>query len=259
MKPAWHEVVASLETAVTRTSSATSRAAAACVPRVSWGDAPVAPASDRGNGVSPRTRLIESFARGLQSGTEFAVAVLDLDGFKAFNLSHGNEQGDRALAIVASRLRDALEMGEDMARFGSDEFAVRLRVADPEAAAAAGARLLAAIAPVIDLPGGAVMPTASIGVAIASPRHARVEDLLREADRALDRARVQGGGRCVVFEPAANGRPLALSGLETALRRALDNEEFREHFQPIVSIKGGQVAGFEVLLWRKSGANHRRA
>src|SRR5687767_10572384 len=233
MKPARHEVVASLETAVTRTRTVAARAAAACVPRVAWSD-PV-PAPDRPPAPSPRTRLVESFARGLASGTEFAVAVLDLDGFKAFNLAHGNEQGDRALAIVASRLRDALEFGEDMARFGSDEFAVRLRVADPAAAAAAGARLLAAIAPLIDLPGGAVQPTASVGIAIASSRHARVEDLLREADRALDRARVQGGDRCVVFEPSVLARPLALTGLETALRRALDNDEFREHFQPIVS------------------------
>lgn len=54
-------------------------------------------------------------------------------------------------------------------------------------------------------------------------------------------------------------RPLALTGLETALRRALDNDEFREHFEPIVSVKGGQVAGFEVLLWRRSASNQRRA
>ena len=91
-----------------------------------------------------------------------------------------------------------------------------------------------------------------MGIACRSASHARPEDLIRDADRALSRARTLGGNRSAIHDPATSGRPLALAELEVALRRALDTDEFREHYQPIVSVKGGQVAGFEVHLWRRS-------
>ena len=86
-----------------------------------------------------------------------------------------------------------------------------------------------------------------------APHHARPEDVLRDAERAVGRARAAGKGRSEVFDPALDPRAATLSQLEAALRRAIDSEDFRTHYEPMVSVKGGQVSGFEILLWRRSG------
>ena len=80
---------------------------------------------------------------------------------------------------------------------------------------------------------------------------------MRDADRALQKAKALGKPGFQVFDSAMEGRAMSLAQLEAALRHALDREEFRTHYQPIVSVKGGKVAGFEVLLWRRSPSNNR--
>lgn len=279
MKPAWHEVVASLETSLARGSQAHGSQAhapngtngggrlstgAVVIPRglpLTWHEpmvdrgAPVPPATTAPSG---RAELLASLERRMNREDEgIAVALVDLDGFKAVNHDHGYAAGDRVLAETLVRLQSAVGSGV-VARFGSDEFAVLLGGVEPNAALAIAERLVAAVSEPVSLGGASVRLGASVGMACRTPTYTRPEDLVRDADRALSRARTLGGNRSVLHDPATSGRPLALAELEVALRRALDTEEFREHYQPIVSVKGGQVAGFEVHLWRRSGPNGRR-
>jgi diguanylate cyclase (GGDEF)-like protein len=274
MKPAWHEVVASLETSMARGahgshpsngSNGGGRIATGAVvmPRgvpLAWhepmaDDRPTPPAAIIPSG---RAALLTSLERRMGREDEgIAVALVDLDGFKALNQDHGYAAGDRVLAAMLARLQGAVGSGL-VARFGSDEFAVLLGGVDPSSALAIADRLVASVAEPVSLDGASVRLGASVGIACRTAGHSRPEDLIRDADRALSRARTLGGNRSAVHDPATSGRPLALAELEVALRRALDTDEFREHFQPIVSVKGGQVAGFEVHLWRRSAAGRKR-
>jgi diguanylate cyclase (GGDEF)-like protein len=272
MKPAWHEVVASLETSLARGpqsapgANGVSRVStgAVTIPRglpVTWHE----PVADRAEAaphavaaLSGRGELLASLERRMNREDEgIAVALVDLDGFKALNLDHGYAAGDQVLAATLTRLQGAVGSGL-VARFGSDEFAVLLGGVEASAAPAIAERLVAAVSEPVSLGGVSVRLGASVGIACRTAGHARPEDLIRDADRALSRARTLGGNRSAIHDPATSGRPLALAELEVALRRALDTEEFREHYQPIVSVKGGQVAGFEVHLWRRSGPGGRR-
>jgi diguanylate cyclase (GGDEF)-like protein len=279
MKPAWHEVVASLETSLARGSqgshgpngsngngtSSNSRLStgAVVIPRglpMTWHE----PMADRPAAApaiaapSGRAELLASLERRMNREDEgIAVALVDLDGFKTLNQDHGYAAGDQVLAATLVRLQGAVGSGV-VARFGSDEFAVLLGGVEMPAAVAIADRLVAAVSEPTNLGGVSVRLGASVGIACRSASHARPEDLIRDADRALSRARTLGGNRSAIHDPATSGRPLALAELEVALRRALDTDEFREHYQPIVSVKGGQVAGFEVHLWRRSAAGRRR-
>lgn len=269
MKPAWHEVVASLETSLARGSQGThpangsGRLAKIAVPRgvpLAWREAladrpaPAVPSPS----PSGRSGLLASLERRMNREDEgIAIALVDLDGFKVLNLDHGYAAGDRVLAATQTRLEGAVGSAV-VARFGSDDFAVLLGGVEPSAAVAIADRLVAAVSEPISLGGVTVRLGASVGMACRSASHARPEDLIRDADRALARARTLGGNRSAIHDPATFGRPLALAELEIALRRALDTDEFREHYQPIVSVKSGQVAGFEVHLWRNSGAAGKR-
>jgi diguanylate cyclase (GGDEF)-like protein len=259
MKPAWHEVVASLETSLARGANGASTAAPRPVP-MRWRE-PVAdrpPARLRAPSAPTRAELIAEIERRLAMGAEgLAVALLDIDAFKVVNQDQGYAVGDRVLELTGARLAGAAAGGM-AARFGSDEFAVVLDGVEPARALASADRLLAAVSEPLALGGVSLRIGASAGIACRAEAHARPEDLVRDADRALSRARTLGGGRAVAHDANVSGRPLALAELEAALRRALDTDDFREHFQPIVSVKGGQVAGFEVHLWRRSGSNGKR-
>lgn len=270
MKPAWHEVVASLETSLARGSHGANgangngkgRLSAGALVRglpLAWREpVPERPAVPLAPAPSGRAELLASLERRMAREDEgIAVALVDLDGFKSVNQDHGYAAGDKVLAATLQRLEGAVGSAL-VARFGSDEFAVLLGGVEPGAAAAIADRLVAAVGEPVTLGGVSVRLGASAGIACRTAAHARPEDLMRDADRALSRARTLGGNRSAVHDPATSGRPLALAELEVALRRALDTDEFREHYQPIVSVKGGQVAGFEVHLWRRSAAGRRR-
>ena len=275
MKPAWHEVVASLETSLSRGSHGSHNpngangsdrvsTAAIVIPRglpLTWHEPMTdraAPAPPAVPALSGRAELLASLERRMNREDEgIAVALVDLDGFKALNNDHGYAAGDHVLEATLARLQGAVGSGV-VARFGSDEFAVLLGGVEPSAAPAIADRLVAAVGEPVSVGETTIRPGASVGIACRTNGHARPEDLLRDADRALSRARTLGGSRGAAHDPATSGRPLALSELEVALRRTLDTDEFREHYQPIVSVKGGQVAGFEVHLWRRSAAGRRR-
>ncbi|KZD03842.1 sensor domain-containing protein [Oceanibaculum pacificum] len=198
-------------------------------------------------------RLRQTVARGKRSGTPaFAVLLIDLDRFKVVNESLGHIRGDELLVRTARRLEEAIREGDTVARLGGDEFAVLLEDTSSSVEAAALAhQMLAAISLPLDLDGKEIVTTASIGVALWDPNYGGPEDILRDADLAMYSAKSEGKARVALFHATLHTRAVAMLDLESDLRRALDRDEMVLHYQPIVSLDTGRIAGFEALVrWR---------
>jgi diguanylate cyclase (GGDEF)-like protein/PAS domain S-box-containing protein len=188
----------------------------------------------------------------------FAILFLDLDGFKMINDSMGHLIGDQLLIGVANRLEKCLRstdtlarLGETftVARLGGDEFTVILDyLKDPNDAKAAADRLMKALAPPFILGGKEVFTSVSIGIALSSSAYEEPEDMLRDADTAMYRAKSLGKARYEVFDADMRASVMARLQLETDLRGALERGEFQNFYQPIVSLDTGQIVGFEALL-----------
>ena len=194
-------------------------------------------------------RLGQSLARLRRDGRSCAVLFLDLDRFKDVNDTVGHDAGDRLLVAVAARLGDGLRDGDTLARLGGDEFTVLLEgVADAREAVGATARLLDALATPFILDGQEYRFTASIGVALGRVEHRRPEDVLRDADIAMYRAKEAGRGGYALFDPAMQAQLVARLDLERDLRHALERHEFALHYQPIIDLRTGGVAKVEALV-----------
>jgi diguanylate cyclase (GGDEF)-like protein/PAS domain S-box-containing protein len=214
-------------------------------------------------------RIEQALGRSTRTGQPIQVLYLDLDGFKRINDSLGHDAGDRVLRVVAERLTWAVRAGDTAARLGGDEFAVLLEDhATAEAARAVAERIQAMIAPPIDVEGRHVRVGVSVG--IASPatassgmmepedhrtdRAATADELIRNADVAMYESKVRGKGRVSTYEPAMRLAAVTRLDLETALREAVEREEFAVHFQPIVSLDSGRIVAIEALArWARPG------
>lgn len=183
----------------------------------------------------------------------FAVLFLDLDRFKVVNDSLGHLIGDQLLIAVAKRLESCLRPGDTAARLGGDEFTLLLDdIHDEQDVTRVAERLQSELAKPFILDGQEVFPSASIGIALSgSPSRAtayeRADDLLRDADTAMYRAKALGRGRHEVFDEGMHARAVALLRLETDLRRAIESDDFHVFYQPIVSLENGRIRGFEAL------------
>lgn len=179
----------------------------------------------------------------------FAVLFLDLDRFKNVNDSLGHAVGDELLVEVADRLRACVHPTDVVARLGGDEFVVLLEgIEEAEDASGVAERLLASLETPVVLKGQELYTTASIGIVAGSTDYLWPEDLLRDADTAMYRAKEGGKNRYEVFHEQMRSRAVKLLSLETDLRRAVEREEFFVHYQPIVSLKSGNLVGFEALV-----------
>ncbi len=200
-------------------------------------------------------RLERALARADRANGRVAVLFLDLDNFKVVNDSLGHEVGDTVLRTAGDRLAACLRAEDTVARFGGDEFTVLLDevhvVAD---AVEVAERIAVALRAPVDLAGREVYTSASIGIAVSTPRRDRPDSLLRDADLALYRAKSSGKARYAVFDASMSAHAIERLELETDLRHALDRGEFRVYYQPIVSLVDGRVTGVEALVrWERPG------
>jgi diguanylate cyclase (GGDEF)-like protein len=192
-----------------------------------------------------------------RSTARVAVVFLDIDNFKHLNDRLGHPAGDEILQAIGERLRLAIRPGDTAARLGGDEFAVLLEeVNDETEALAVAERLIAGIGAPITLADGSPRIGASIGVAMSGTSGDSADDLLRNADIAMYAAKAAGRGRIQLFQPELLERAAARSDLDARLRGAVEREELRLAYQPILDLatSGQRVAGFEALVrWDPAG------
>ncbi len=199
-------------------------------------------------------RLSHALARADRLTKRVAVMFLDLDRFKVVNDSLGHASGDQLLVDVANRISSCLRSGDTAARLGGDEFTILLEDVDDESQAVEIAeRINHALRWPITLEGREVFVSASIGIAL-STRGLGPDGLLRNADLALYRAKADGRARYAVFDPSMEARALERLEVETDLRHALDRDELRVYFQPVVDLASGTINEVEALVrWDRPG------
>ena len=179
----------------------------------------------------------------------FAVLFVDLDRFKNVNDSLGHMMGDQLLVSTARKLEACLRPGDTVARLGGDEFAILLDdVKDITDATQLAERIQNRLIIPFSLNGQEVYSTASIGIAFGNRANDNVEELLHNADVAMYRAKSEGRARYEVFDTAMYARAKKLLQLEAELHRAVERNEFRVEYQPIVSLAMGTIVGFEALV-----------
>jgi diguanylate cyclase (GGDEF)-like protein len=178
-----------------------------------------------------------------------ALLFVDLDLFKVVNDSLGHEAGDHLLVAVANRLQLAIRPQDTVARFGGDEFMILLEDLPDEAAARAIAEeMLQKLRVTENINGYEIVVTASIGVALNYAGIDSTSDLLRYADAAMYQAKREGKGRYHVFDGRTSTSLLERLELEQELRRAVELEEFRVFYQPIIALNSRKVIGIEALI-----------
>lgn len=199
-------------------------------------------------GLANRRKIADQFTDVIADGGGGAMLMIDVDRFKVVNDSLGHSAGDAVLVAIADRLRTSVREGDLVARFGGDEFAVMVRdgTSDLELAATAD-RLIRLIREPILVSGTTVIPTCSIGIAVASDGD-DVEAVLRHADAALYDAKAKGRDRYEFFDDAHRQSLTVRLRLETALRRGVARAEFVPWFQPEYDLLTGEMVGVEALV-----------
>lgn len=183
------------------------------------------------------------------TNSHFAVLFLDLDRFKIVNDSLGHMIGDELLVAISRRLEDCLRPGDTVARLGGDEFTILLDdLRDTAEAVQVAERIRQDLLVPFNLHGHEVFTGASIGIAPSTVGYDLPEDVLRDADTAMYRAKSLGTTRHEVFDKAMHAQATNLLQLETDLRRAIERREFVVYYQPIIQLDSHRVSGFEALI-----------
>ena len=185
----------------------------------------------------------------------FAVLFIDLDRFKNINDSLGHSYGDLLLMEFAKRLERLLRPVDTLARFGGDEFAILLSsISGPHDAIRVASRILEDLKVPFNLEKSSSFTSASIGIALSTTGYDRPEDILRDADTAMYRAKENGKGRFELFDTDMHEKAVSRLRLERDLRHAIEEKQFSINYQPIVELQNGRLAGFEALVrWNHPG------
>ncbi len=195
-------------------------------------------------------QLERAAKEGSRRGTRtFGILFLDIDRFKLVNDSLGHLIGDQLLVAIADRLKICLRPGDTIARLGGDEFAVLVEAVNSvDDATHIAERIQSELELPFRVADQDVFTSASIGIALNRPARGSAEDLLRDADTAMYRAKAQGRARYQLFTQGMHTRAVDFLRMETALRRALERDELRVHYQPIVSLETGEITSCEALI-----------
>ena len=206
--------------------------------------------TDLPNRVLFMDRLSQTIRRAKRrKGYQYAVLFLDLDRFKIVNDSLGHKIGDQLLIESSTRLASCLRGEDTVARFGGDEFVVLLDdIQDSADAIRVAERIQNDLSLPYDLDGYRVIVFVSTGIVFGDPAYVQPDDIVRDADIAMYRSKGKGLGRYEIFDPSMLDRVMTRLELETDLRKALENQEFVVHYQPILEMENNKIIGFEALV-----------
>lgn len=180
---------------------------------------------------------------------QYAVLFLDLDQFKVVNDSLGHLLGDQLLMMVAQRLKESLRSSDTIARFGGDEFEILVKISpSKESSEKVSRKIHQLLQSPFMVEGNELFVSASMGIVLNLCEYNHAEDLLQDADIAMYRAKALGGGRSVVFNIEMRHQAYTRLEIEKELRNALENNEFRLYYQPIMALKANHLMGFEALI-----------
>ncbi len=209
---------------------------------------------DKLTGLPNRALFLDRLSQSIKRSRRhneiyFAVLYLDLDRFKVVNDSLGHLAGDQMLISIARRLEAALRVEDTVARLGGDEFVVLLNdLKDPIEVVQVANRIQQELSAPYTIEDQQVFTTCSIGITLGSNSYTKPEEVLRDADTAMYQAKSRGGGRYEMFDRQMHAQAVALLHLESDLRCALDMQQFRLFYQPIVNLTTGIVSGAEALI-----------
>lgn len=205
-------------------------------------------------GLANRSEFMNHLERTIQRSEfsdelRFAVLFLDIDRFKLINDSLGHHIGDKLLIEIAHRLKSGLRPNDVVARLGGDEFTVLVsNISQEFDAVVVAERFLELLSEPFKLNNYEVFTSASIGIVVSNDIHRQAEDFLRDADTAMYRAKTAGKNRFEIFDREMHTRNMNLLRIEIDLRRAIERNEFRVFYQPILELKTGEILEFEALI-----------
>jgi diguanylate cyclase (GGDEF)-like protein len=213
---------------------------------------------DKLTGLPNRSLLLERMERALEYSKRrenylFAVLFIDFDGFKHINDSLGHTVGDHLLTAVARRLEMLLRSADTVARLGGDEFVILLDdIEDLSHATHIAERIQRAMSTPFNLEGQDVFISVSIGITVNTSTYSQTEELLRDADTAMYRAKTAGRNRYEIFDRHMHAAAMQRLELESDLHRSLDSQDFVLHFQPIIDMNTERLHSFEALVrWNR--------
>ncbi|WP_291321194.1 EAL domain-containing protein [Desulfonatronospira sp.] len=181
-------------------------------------------------------------------GYFFAVIFIDLDRFKLVNDSLGHQKGDELIVLMSKRLENCVKKRDTVAHFGGDDFGLLIEAEDLPEAALRAEKIKDQFAEPFEIAGNEIFTTCSMGIVVSSQDYSDPEEIFRDADTALHRAKSIGPGSYVVFDPQMHAQVSNLLQLETELRKAIQQKEFVLYYQPIYNLSDMTISGFEALI-----------